>query len=185
MHFCTRDELLKLLGSARNHPENGERNWLMILVAYWHGFRATELVTLRGRDVDGDYVTKQRLKESLKTTHLLIEHDNPLLNEREAVKALAKKVGPDGLLFPMTRFGFYKMIRKAGREAGLPKHKCHPHAMKHSIAKHKIKDAGLHVVKQWLGHKSIKSTAEYLVVDDEEASAAISSTEHTAKAGAA
>ena len=87
---------------------------------------------------------------------------------------------PGDRLFPMSRFGVYKLIKRAGKRAGIPEHKLFPHALKHSIAMQTIHSAGIENVRQWLGHKSIASTGAYLRVSDEEASRAIGSALHVA-----
>jgi integrase len=62
-------------------------------------------------------------------------------------------------------------MQRAGAAAGLPKHKCHPHSLKHSCAMLAIKKIGIESVRQYLGHKSLSSTGAYLRVSDGEASA--------------
>ena len=50
----------------------------------------------------------------------------------------------------------------------------HPHSLKHSIARHSIKNGvGIEGLKTYLGHKTLSSTGMYLRIDDTEASAAI------------
>src|SRR5207237_10437649 len=49
----------------------------------------------------------------------------------------------------------------------------HPHVLRHSMAHHIIQTAGIMHTKQYLAHRSIKSTAEYLKSDDKSASAAV------------
>ena len=50
--YLTRDEVAALLRSAKKSPRHGNRNHAMILVAYRHGLRASEVVSLRGSDLD-------------------------------------------------------------------------------------------------------------------------------------
>jgi len=166
-HF-TREELKSLLQAI---PD--DMNRLMVLVSFWHGLRASETVGLTGANIRDGYVHVKRLKGSLETHQPFVSHPDPLLNEKDKLDELAKKVALDQRLFPMSRFQFYRIVNKAGKKAGLPIHKCHPHTLKHSIAMQTIKNAGIENVRQWLGHRSISSSGEYLRVDDETAAKAI------------
>jgi len=57
--------------------------------------------------------------------------------------------------------------------AGLPAQKCHPHALKHSLATHLIAgNVNLALVRQCLGHKAIGSTMKYVAVSDSQATEA-------------
>jgi integrase len=177
MEHLSREQLLSVLGHARSARE---RDWVLLLVSFWHGLRASEAVNLTPEHFADGYLTVQRLKGSLKTTQPLVENEHELLNERAAVEGwLAKHrsaYGGDGAgqrLFPISRVQFFRLMRRYGRLAGLPRHLCHPHVLKHSIAMQSIGQAGIENVRQYLGHKSISSTGEYLKVDDDKASRAI------------
>src|SRR5438128_2354685 len=50
--YLTRDEVASLLRAARKSPRHGARNHAMILIAYRHGLRASEVVNLRQSDLD-------------------------------------------------------------------------------------------------------------------------------------
>src|SRR6266567_2654205 len=50
--YLTRDEVALLLRAAKKSPRHGARNHAMILLAYRHGLRASELVDLRASDLD-------------------------------------------------------------------------------------------------------------------------------------
>jgi integrase len=166
MKHLTKSELRGLLMVAKSHSE---RDWLMILVAYWHGMRASEVTALTDRDVRDGEIVVRRLKGSLKTVQPLMFSTDPLFTEREHLENLNIK----GRLFPIDRKKFWALLQKYGQEAGIVKTKCHPHILKHSIAMHSIAKAGIENVRQHLGHKSLSSTGSYLRVDDETASKAV------------
>ena len=184
-------ELLALLGKARARRL---RDWVAILLCYWHGLRRSELVEIRARDVRDGCLTIQRLKGSEKTAQLLQEHSEPLLNARAALeewlrvgKAFGKKGGskmhesnisvhfqPDDRLFTISDGQFWRLVRRYALEAGIPARKAHPHCLKHSIGRHLI-DAGVPVnrVQMHLGHKSLASTGKYLLDDEDAVSRAV------------
>jgi len=149
MDHLTKDELKGIL-------EHIKKPWqkLMIVVAYNHSLRVS------------GYLTVRRLKGSDKTIQKLVEHPDPELSEKVAIEALCATKGYNDKLFPMTRFGVYKLIERAGTKAGVPAHKLHPHILKHTAAMHMIKKAGIEMVRKRLGHKSIASTGAYLRVSD-------------------
>lgn len=171
MQHLSREELLGLLRKAR---DNSERDWLMILVGFWHGLRVSEIISLTPEHLNDGYLTIQRLKGSLKTTQPLIEDDEPLLNEKRPLQSYAARRLRSARLFDITRIHLWRIFRRHCESAGIAKHKAHPHILKHSIAMQTIELAGIENVRGYLGHKSISSTGAYLRVDDDVASKAIS-----------
>ena len=169
MIALTREELLKLLAVARKHSE---RDWLMVLVAFNHALRVTEVTRIEKEQVKDGYLDVQRLKGSLRTIQALPPNPEPLLNEREPLERYVAKLQPRERLFPITRFGAHYKIRTYCAEAGIPIHKSSMHKLKHTCGMLTIKKAGIENVRQRLGHKSLASTGAYLRVSDEEASAA-------------
>lgn len=171
MDALSQPEVRKLLEVAKAARE---RDWLMILVAYLHGLRASEVVALKAANIRDGYLVVQRLKGSKKTTQQLASSHDPLYDERAALVEFARQSKPGRPIFGVKYLQFLRIVRKHARAAGIPIHKAHPHALKHSIAKHLIK-AGvpLPAVQQWLGHESLGSTGVYLEVSDEEADAAV------------
>lgn len=180
MQDMTRDEIKSLVAEIEN-----PRWKLMVKVGFWHGLRVSEMCGtpvksgqpakpgMMRQNIRDHFVVVQRLKGSLKTVQPFVQHQDPLLDEYAELEELARTLGPKERLFPITRNGFYKVIQKAGMKAGIPRHKLHPHALKHSIAMQTIDEAGIQNVRQWLGHKSISSTGAYLRVSDAAASRAI------------
>lgn len=148
------------------------RNRLMVLVAMTHGLRVSEVINLTGSSIAGGYVNVQRLKGSQHTIQRWVKHSDPVLSEYEGLAELAKVVGADERLFPMTRFGAHDCIRRAAAKAGMPPHKRHMHCCKHTRGKLGMKH-GLENVRAYLGHTSPGSTLLYCIVDDEEADTAM------------
>ena len=153
----------------------------MILVAYRHGLRASELCGLRIADLDLESGSPdiRRLKGSLHTIQPLYRHKGqPLLDEVLALRSWLKERKADGsdYLFlsqkggRLSRIQFYRVFQACAEKAGLPAQKCHPHALKHSLATHLISEnVNLAWVKQCLGHKAIGSTMKYIAVTDRQA----------------
>jgi type 1 fimbriae regulatory protein FimB len=171
MFSFSKDELLRLLGVAR---ASSERDFLMILVAFCHGLRASEVIAITRDHVSEDgYLDVKRLKGSEHTVQPLISHENPLLNEREALNEYAVAMLDDQRLFPISRQHFWRLVQKHGKTAGLPRHLCHPHTMKHTLGVVLSDASGLPVTQTYLGHKSGSSTMIYMKKSPEQAAAAM------------
>ncbi|MGA8224411.1 MAG: tyrosine-type recombinase/integrase [Candidatus Acidiferrales bacterium] len=175
MKALTPEEIIKVLKIAANEST---RNHAMILLAYRHGMRASEVCGLKVSDIDlkaGEIVIR-RLKGSLKTTQPLADlAGQPLLSEKRVLKAwLAERHDPSEYLFTsqkggqLDRTAFFRLFQDVAERAGLPTDKRHPHCLKHSLG-FSLVAANVHlsIVKQALGHKSIASTARYAEVTDE------------------
>jgi type 1 fimbriae regulatory protein FimB len=156
----------------------------MILLAYRHGMRASEICALELKDVDlkDGLLSIRRLKGSLHTTQPLYRHKGqPLLDEVTALRAWLRERTSDGSTFlflsqkggRIHRSQFFRIFRACAIAAGLTRAKSHPHVLKHSLASHLIAgNVNLALVRQCLGHKSISSTMKYIGVSDSQASQA-------------
>jgi len=177
MHFLKPDELLALLRAAK---ERGPREHAMLLTAYAHGLRASEVVSLKLADIDmrAATVNIERRKNSLSSVQPLHVHrGEPLLDELKVLKTYLaeRKDDGSGFLFlsqkggAMSRQHFHVLFRSLGEEAGIPAEKRHPHVLKHSVASHLIQaNTNLAIVQRQLGHRSISSTMAYVGVSDEQ-----------------
>ena len=177
MDALTFDELLDVLKTAKTHSV---RNWCMILTAFSHGLRASEVCNLRMSSLNDGHLKIKRLKGSNQTTHQLIPHrGQPLLDEVKAIKAwLAERPTNAGdALFPSNKGGcmsatqFYRIYRAVAEECDLAASKQHPHVLKHTCCTMLVRtDMNVAKVQAFVGHAAIASTMKYVTVSDEEAS---------------
>lgn len=161
----SREQLKALLTVAHAHRE---RDWLMLLVAYSHGLRVSEVIGLSRDSISDGYLTVERLKGSLKTIQPLISSAHPLLNEREPLIEYAANAPYFQPLFKMSAVQVWRLMQRYGEQAGLPTHLRHPHVLKHSCCAHLIETQPISVVREWVGHKSIASTGFYLRMSADE-----------------
>jgi type 1 fimbriae regulatory protein FimB len=157
----------------------------MILIAYRHGLRASEICGLAIDDLDikNRSATLRRLKGSMRTVQPLYEYrGQPLLDEVVALRAWLKQRPDDGSRYVfvsqkggrLDRSQFFRLFQGHAEAAGLPAEKRHPHCLKHSLASHLVAgNVNLALVKQALGHKVIGSTMKYIGTSDGQAAAAV------------
>src|SRR3954452_21148362 len=119
--YLTDDEVQRLTEAAKAN-RHGHRDAIMILVAYRHGLRASELTDLRCDQVEftSAALHVRRVKQGTPTTH-------PILgDELRALRRLQREQDPRSpFVFtsergtPFTTAGFARMMERAGVEAGL------------------------------------------------------------------
>jgi len=182
MVYLSPEETLTVLKTAR---ARSTRDWAMILFAYRHGLRSSEVCNLKLSDVDqkAGSITIRRLKGSLQTTQPLYQHrGQPLLDETAALRAWLRKRTGDGSDYLFTsqkggklgRIQFFRNFQKIAEMAALPVEKWHPHVLKHSLASHLVAgNVNLALVRQALGHQSIRSTMAYVGTTDAQAAEAL------------
>jgi len=165
-NFPTEAEVENFLKAGRK-GRHKVRNFAMLLLAFRHGLRVSELINMRMADVDLDTgrVFVRRLKGSLSTSHPL---DG---DEIRALRAwLRERVNESccnsPLVFlsergPMTRQAFNYICAEVGRRAKLPV-KVHPHMLRHTCGfalANKGRDTRL--IQDYLGHRNITHTQIY------------------------
>lgn len=181
MKSLTTDELLKILRLASANI----RDHAIILLAFRHGMRASEISNLEIQDIDlkNGQITIRRLKGSLTTTQPLSDvQGSPLLSEKRVLRAWLKERGnhPSSKVFVSQKSGkisrsqVHRMFSQYAEAAGLPEGRRHFHQLKHSLAVALVEqNVNLANIKQALGHKSIASTAVYASPSDQSAGRAV------------
>jgi type 1 fimbriae regulatory protein FimB/type 1 fimbriae regulatory protein FimE len=135
----------------------------MILVAFRHGLRASEVCDLRWDQVDFDTATLavRRAKNGSPSTHPLSG------DEMRALRRLRREGAPSPFVFvsergaPFSTAGFARMIERAGVAAKLP-FPVHPHMLRHACG-FALANAGhdTRAVQAYLGHRNIQHTVRY------------------------
>jgi site-specific recombinase XerD len=172
--YLTADEVERLLAASKTSSRNPERDYAILLLAYRHGLRVSELCSLKLSDVNleaGEFCVA-RLKGSDSGSH-------PFFNgESQAIKNwLTKRAGmnpPETVdtLFiserrrPLSRVTVWVMISQAAQAAGLEALDVHPHMLRHSCG-YSLINRGIDVrtIQAYLGHRSISSTVRYTKLD--------------------
>ena len=161
--YLTEAEVERLITSAKGNRW-GHRDSTMVLLAYRHGLRASELVDLRWDQVEFDrgVLHIRRVKQGSPSTH-------PILgDELRALRRLQREQDPkSSFVFtsergaPFSTAGFARMVERAGVEARLG-FKAHPHMLRHACG-YALANKGhdTRALQAYLGHRNIQHTVRY------------------------
>ena len=155
-------EVEQLIEAAKRN-RHGERDGLMILLAYRHGFRASEVVDLRWQQIDFKTANLSvgRIKNGTPSTHPLTGRELRDLrrHQRESPSSPFVFVSERGA--PLTAAGFSRMVERAGVEANLGI-KVHAHMLRHACG-FKLANDGVDTrsLQAYLGHRNIQNTTRY------------------------
>jgi integrase/recombinase XerD len=173
-------EVERLLGATPSPGPLGLRNKTLLEVLYATGARASEVITLRLKDVDLNYGYLRCKGKGNK------ERIVPLGSQaRDLLKRYLSEVRPcltgnrsksqpkedwDGPVFlsrlgqPLRREDVWRIVKTSARRAGIKA--ISPHTLRHSFATHLLeRGADLRSVQEMLGHASIATTQIYTHID--------------------
>lgn len=168
----TESEIEIFLREARR-TRHGVRDYCMMLMAYRHGLRVSELIDIRLEqvDIENSRLQMRRLKQGTNTTQP-IEGD-----ELRAIRAWLRersthKLSHSPLLFlgnrgPMTRQALNYLCRVIGHKAHIAV-RVHPHMLRHSCGYTLANNnTATRTIQDYLGHKSIRHTVTYTAANPE------------------
>jgi type 1 fimbriae regulatory protein FimB/type 1 fimbriae regulatory protein FimE len=160
--YLTEREIERLIKAAADN-RHGHRDATMILLAFRHGLRASELCSLRWEQVDLTHgrLHVHRLKNGMPSVHPLTG------TELRALRHLQREQGRGRYVFmsergaPMTAVAFRRMLTRVGQTARMP-FGIHPHMLRHSTG-FKLANQGVDTrsLQHYLGHKNIQHTVRY------------------------
>jgi integrase len=161
--YLTEVEVERLLRATRVNRWP-HRDATMLLVAYRHGLRASELTDLRWDQVDFGTATLhvRRVKQGSPSTHPIAgdELRMPRRLQREQ-EPMSPFIFTSERGSPFTTAGFARMVERAGAEAKLG-FKAHPHMLRHACGfALAAKGHDTRALQAYLGHKNIQHTVRY------------------------
>jgi type 1 fimbriae regulatory protein FimB/type 1 fimbriae regulatory protein FimE len=157
----TEREVEKLVEAIKGNRW-GYRDATMVLLAFRHGLRASELVDLWWEQVDLEnaILHVRRLKNGSPATHPLTGRELRALRRlQRETKSPFVFVSERGA--PFSKRGLQAMVQRAGEAAGFDM-KIHPHMLRHACG-FKLANDGVdtRTIQAYLGHKSIQHTVRY------------------------
>ena len=161
--YLTPEEVEALIKAAKSTGRHRHRDGILVLIAYRHGLRVSELVSLRWDQVDlkQGRLHVNRLKNGSASTH-------PLRGpEIRALRRLRREYQCSPYVFsterkgPLTTSTVRKLISRAGKNAGLP-FPVHPHMLRHACGYKPANDGhDTRAIQHYLGHRNITHTCRY------------------------
>ncbi len=163
--YLTAQEVARLTAAARDRGgRHGHRDATLILLAYRHGLRAGELVSVRWDQLDfaQGLFHVRRLKNGRPSVHILRG------SELRAIRRLQREQAPPSpYVFtterrtPMTAAGLRKLLTRIGAAAEFP-FPVHPHMLRHACGFALAHDRhDTRAIQEWLGHRNIQHTTRY------------------------
>jgi integrase len=151
---------------AAKDGRHGARDALMISLAFHHGLRMSELISLRwdAFDLKAGTIGINRKKGGVNG----VQHLAPA--DARALRALRCKADGSPFVFVserggnLTRDAFAKMFAAVGERAGIDRRLCHPHALRHG-AGHALANSGrvnAYQLQAIMGHRDARSTSIYV-----------------------
>ena len=172
--YLTADEVERLLAASKTTSRNPERDYALLLLAYRHGLRVSELCSLRLSDVNleaGEFHVS-RLKGSDSGSHPFYNGESAAIRAWLVERAKLNPPESCDTLFiserrkPLSRITVWLIISQVAQAAGLEHLDVHPHMLRHSCGYALInKGVDVRTIQGYLGHKSISSTVRYTKLD--------------------
>jgi integrase/recombinase XerD len=167
------DDVRKLLAQPDPLQSLGVRDQAMLELLYATGLRVSELLSLRLHQVNfqGDFLIVKGKGSKVRAVPFGQWARQKLLAYMNNVRARLLKGKSSAFMFitrsgrPLTRQGFWKLIRGYALAAGVEK-RVTPHTLRHSFATHLLEGgADLRSVQAMLGHADISTTQIYTHVN--------------------
>ena len=161
--YLTQAEVDTLIATARKRGRYGHRDATMILIAYRHGLRVSELVGLRWDQVDFTvgslHVT--RLKHGMASVQPLSGEELRALRRLKREQPEGRHVFQSERDAPTTPAGFRKTLARIGEASSLA-FPVHPHMLRHATG-FKLANQGIdtRTLQAYLGHRNIQHTVRY------------------------
>jgi integrase len=156
----TEREVERLIKAVKDNRW-GHRDATMVLMAFRHGLRASELVDLCWDQVDLEHALLH-VRSGSPATHPLTGKELRALRRiqrEQETKSPFVFISERGT--PFTKRGFQAMVERAGKAIGFDV-KIHPHMLRHACG-FKLANDGVdtRTIQAYLGHKSIQHTVRY------------------------
>ena len=131
--YLTQREIERLMDCARKHGRYGHRDATMILVAYRHGLRASEVCDLQWQQIElsEGRLHVHRVKNGIASVHPIRG------DEIRALRKLRRDYLKDAHVFvserggPISSIGFHRLVQRLGEAAKMP-FPIHPHMLCHA-----------------------------------------------------
>ena len=173
--YLTSNEIDALLAAPNPHKSNGRRDHALLTMAIQTGFRVSEIIAVRRRDIElrpTAFVTclgKGRKNRSTPLTRDTVKVISEWLREIPDQPNAVVFPGPSS--DPLSRDAVRRLVTRHGNTAqrqcpSLASKRLTPHVLRHSCAMNLLQaGVDLSTIALWLGHEGIETTQIYLHAD--------------------
>ncbi len=161
--FLTESEADLLIASAGQVGRNRHRDRTMLLIAYSHGLRVSELANLTWTQVDleAGNIYVNRVKNGVPSTHPLRSKEIRALRKIKKDYPHSRHVFVSERGAPLTPRTVQHIVKRAGQKASLDIN-VHPHMLRHGCG-YRLANRGIDTrsIQAYLGHRNIQNTTKY------------------------
>jgi integrase/recombinase XerD len=170
----TLDEVDRLIAQPDISTARGVRDRALVELLYATGLRVSELLALRPADVnlEAGYLTctgkggKQRIVPIGDEAVVWVRRYQQEARSELARRRLCPRLFLNARGGPLSRVGFWKILKECARRAGL-RRDISPHVLRHSFATHLLdRGADLRAIQMMLGHADLSTTQIYTHVHE-------------------
>ncbi len=179
--YLTEQELESLLKAALSPKRrHAVRDALLVSLAYHHCLRASEVAELKLSDIAGGRIKVNRKKGSLSNEQpLVVEPNKPWLDEPKLLRRYLKwRAGHRAAALPnlllgqkgaLTRQQVWNIVHSCALAAGIEPGRARTHILKHTGISHLVqRGMPLLMVRDYAGHKELRSTLFYAGLSQEQ-----------------
>ena len=161
--YLLSDEVEAMMRAASKVGRHGQRDKALILLTYRHGFRVSEINSLRWHQIDlkQGQIHVHRRKNGKPSVHPLLGDEIRLLRKLKRDYPDTSYVFESERKTPLSERVIHQMVARAGEIAELD-FPVHPHMLRHGCGYYLAsKGTETRTIQDYLGHKQIQHTVKY------------------------
>lgn len=175
--YLEKDEVDALLAAPNRSTHQGHRDYVVLLVLYNTGIRASELANVCIDDLDLATTASGSSSVRIRGKGNKVRRCPLWPSTVQELKQLIAGGGPSGHVFlnrrsqALTRYGIHTLVERHALTAAkvvpsIEKKRVSPHTIRHTTATHLLRSGvDINTIRAWLGHVSITTTNIYAEVD--------------------
>lgn len=166
----TKDEITRLIKAAGSIGRHRHRDTTLIVLAFRHGLRVSEVVALQWSQVDlkKGILHVRRIKNGLASAQHLSPQEQSLLSRLHQEYPDTEYVFSSERKAPLTTASVRKMLARAGQVAGLA-FPVHPQQLRHSTG-FALANDGIdpRALQRYMGHTKLEHALKYARLHSED-----------------
>ena len=161
--YLLADEVEAMMAAAGKVGRHGQRDKTLILLMYRHGFRVSEVNSLRWHQVDlkRGHIHVHRRKHGKPSVHPIYGDEMRALRQVQRGYPDTPYVFVSERKSPLSERIIHQIVARSGQLAGLD-FPTHPHMLRHGCGYYlAAKGIDTRTIQDYLGHRNIQHTVKY------------------------